>query len=402
MKQITSLTPEQDAMLSVYRDRFIKIGLSCEPADFDSAQEAMIEFYKSLNLKAPSVFLRLRSPAEGIAASMLLNTVSNYAENVEVAGRVNDTAIAYIKSLKSDMVANHAPDIKIEQSNSYVINEVRRVIEAEVADPFEERIPVANSIDYLYREFNNNKLSRNTIRDLFWKALLDHSKLKNKSNNDAFDGLISNILYGQHDAGWVSLYQYFHDVIKIEGIEVINHITKIASSVGWCWTFPDIVVMTDRPELLRRNNNHRLHSAEGPALMYRDGYSLYMWHGYRIPDDRAWFIEEKEKITKQSIMKESNAELRRIMLEISNYAPIVNDARIIAEDKDGNGLPRRLMTTEISGEQVRIVDVTNGTIESDGERRRFFLGAMDGDTPHECIAASYGVAPKKYKEAVRT
>lgn len=37
-----------------------------------------------------------------------------------------------------------------------------------------------------------------------------------------------------------------------------------------------------------------------------------------------------------------------------------------------------------------------------GSRRKFHLGAMPGNTPHECVAASFGRPAGKYREAVGT
>jgi hypothetical protein len=51
---------------------------------------------------------------------------------------------------------------------------------------------------------------------------------------------------------------------------------------------------------------------------------------------------------------------------------------------------------------VRILEVSNGTREPDGTRRTFHLGAMPGDTPHQVVAASYGINPETYRESVRT
>jgi hypothetical protein len=49
------------------------------------------------------------------------------------------------------------------------------------------------------------------------------------------------------------------------------------------------------------------------------------------------------------------------------------------------------------------MDVYNGSLEPDGTRRRFMLGALSGvSTVHEAVAASYGLNPGAYREAVRT
>jgi hypothetical protein len=56
---------------------------------------------------------------------------------------------------------------------------------------------------------------------------------------------------------------------------------------------------------------------------------------------------------------------------------------------------------EVDG--ARFIHVINGSLEPDGTRREFFLGASpDAKTPRDAIAASYGRPTRKYREAVRT
>lgn len=73
-------------------------------------------------------------------------------------------------------------------------------------------------------------------------------------------------------------------------------------------------------------------------------------------------------------------------------------ATMVAEDKS-HRRPRRLYRL---GEQ-QFVHVVNGSLEPDGSRREFMLGApREARTPAEAIAWSYGIAPATYREAVRT
>ena len=61
--------------------------------------------------------------------------------------------------------------------------------------------------------------------------------------------------------------------------------------------------------------------------------------------------------------------------------------------------PRRLYNVD----GARFIHVINGSLEPDGTRREFFLGAdPDAATPHEAVAASYGRPAAAYREAVRT
>ena len=62
MKKITEITPKQAARFSEWTERWIKIGLSTEPADFDCATAAALRAYKLVGLKRPMVILRMGSP----------------------------------------------------------------------------------------------------------------------------------------------------------------------------------------------------------------------------------------------------------------------------------------------------------------------------------------------------
>ena len=61
---IEQLTAEQEAMLPVYRDKWLKIGLSCEPLDFEAAKKAASKAYEAAGLEPPVKFYKFRSPLE--------------------------------------------------------------------------------------------------------------------------------------------------------------------------------------------------------------------------------------------------------------------------------------------------------------------------------------------------
>ena len=52
-KMIESLTAEQTKQLAVYRDKWLKIGLSTERADFAKAEKVLAECYKVAGLTPP-------------------------------------------------------------------------------------------------------------------------------------------------------------------------------------------------------------------------------------------------------------------------------------------------------------------------------------------------------------
>jgi hypothetical protein len=63
-KPIDSLTPEQEAKFPEYVEKWTKIGLNCDPCDFEAAKAAALKCYASAGVEAPKYFHHTRSPAE--------------------------------------------------------------------------------------------------------------------------------------------------------------------------------------------------------------------------------------------------------------------------------------------------------------------------------------------------
>jgi len=72
MKKIEKLTDQQTAKLAEYRDKWMAIGLSTEPLDFEAAKTAAIKAYRCLGLPAPSRFYHFQSPLSGAIGAALL------------------------------------------------------------------------------------------------------------------------------------------------------------------------------------------------------------------------------------------------------------------------------------------------------------------------------------------
>jgi hypothetical protein len=220
----------------------------------------------------------------------------------------------------------------------------------------------------------------------------------------AYEGLDAE-WYANLWPGWTAWRTFFRDHcdLEIAEMDALAAIEAIDARAGAVSLWRDFAMVSDRPRLLRRDAGGQLHAADGPAIAWRDGWDLYFWHGQRIPRDHQWMIDRPREITPDRIEAEPNAELRRIALEIFGFERYLaaRSARELARD-ELHGQPRRLLEIMVAGAPVRIVEVVNGSLEPDGTRRRYHLGAMPGATPHEAIAASYGIAPRHYREAVRT
>ena len=63
----------------------------------------------------------------------------------------------------------------------------------------------------------------------------------------------------------------------------------VARSAGLWWPFENAVIFSERPAELHFNDQQLLHNAEGAALVYRDGSTVYAWNGKAAPE--RWITE---------------------------------------------------------------------------------------------------------------
>ena len=71
--KITKLTSKQIDSLPVYRDKWLKIGLSTDEVNRDKAQQAISNAYKVVDLKPPTKWIWLPSPLHGAIGSYVLS-----------------------------------------------------------------------------------------------------------------------------------------------------------------------------------------------------------------------------------------------------------------------------------------------------------------------------------------
>jgi len=89
-KLIESLTPEQEALIPVYREKYRAIGLSTEPTDKARAEAAIRECYRHLKLKDPEI-VWATNPYVGAKIAAQLATGNENPTRQEIAAQA-DTA----------------------------------------------------------------------------------------------------------------------------------------------------------------------------------------------------------------------------------------------------------------------------------------------------------------------
>jgi hypothetical protein len=161
---------------------------------------------------------------------------------------------------------------------------------------------------------------------------------------------------------------------------------------------PEFCIVSNFPEILKVDDQNRPHASEGPSHKWRDGFSLYYWHGVRVTRQ---IIEAPETLTIAQIEQETNAEVRRVMIERYGLSKFLLDsnARKISEDDFGI-----LYRKPVAGdEDIVMVKVVNSTAEPDGSFKDYFLRVPpDIKTAKQACAWTFGLSEKEYDLELQT
>jgi hypothetical protein len=107
---------------------------------------------------------------------------------------------------------------------------------------------------------------------------------------------------------------------------------------------PEFCIVSDFPEIIKIDAQNRPHCETGPSHRWRDGWSLYHWHGTRIPGE---WIEDRASLTPQMALTWTNIEQRRAACEILGWERILSALNARTIDKDGDPEIGELVEVEI-------------------------------------------------------
>lgn len=144
-------------------------------------------------------------------------------------------------------------------------------------------------------------------------------------------------MWGNHDIGWIAYASFFETIGHAYPAELkikLQALRRYHETCGWLYCFEGLAFVSQRPTVVRRDDNARLHCETGAAIEYADGYGLCAWRGTRIPTE---WIADKKSLSAKTAITWANLEQRRIACsDIVGWAKILKelDARTIDEDGD--------------------------------------------------------------------
>jgi len=164
--------------------------------------------------------------------------------------------------------------------------------------------------------------------------------------------IFTEMMYGNHDAGWLSFYDFMINEVGVTGCENIEGLIGIAKNCGWWSAYDDIVVFQHRPKEIHLDDNGEIHNEEGPAILYRDGYAVWGISGKRVTEQ---IIMAPETMTIKQISSEADLDLRSIMIDRfgwSNYLEQSNSTCIDSRDNIIENTKEALYKSEFGNRMV--------------------------------------------------
>jgi internalin A len=122
----------------------------------------------------------------------------------------------------------------------------------------------------------------------------------------------------------------FGYVIKDKEQQTLRCLKQLFLSCGWIFPLEHICIVCDRPRILSFDNQERLHAEASPAIQFADGWSVYAYHGVRLPEK--YGKVHPNQWQSQWLVSEENAELRRVLIQGIGYERICQELQAIELD----------------------------------------------------------------------
>jgi hypothetical protein len=454
MRRLVALTSEQERELRVCCERWRTLALTTDPIEPAAARQAVRRLYLAAGGLEPKAIVVLASPMACLMARGLLKLLLNPASRDSVPQQRYPEHLCEPlgESFCAEVWHSLYPQLRNLLGTrpwEYLGEELGEQLGAPGCSDRgwkSLREELREEVDGLAQQFCNLGLGfRSRFADAIWPQLgsgpcfkieegireplrqvsqqlcrhvadeIDErlcGKLDHVTEFEEFDRQIKvfelyqrNHFSGGHEGYWIAPYEFAASIgLRFDGRARRHfHIHRdCAHTCGWIYPYRAIAFVSDRPGEIHFDEHNRLHHATGMALRYRDGFGIHGWHGTRIP---GWLIDNRDGVTPQAIEELGVDEVRLAAVQIYGFDRYLTQSipTLVASD-EVHGELRRLLEWPLSlgGRPVRMIEVMNGSLEPDGSRRKFRLHALSGKTPAEVIAASYGIAPAHYREAVRT
>jgi hypothetical protein len=357
-----------DIPLAAAAEAWLGRGLSAEPADRPAAEAAVRLAYQLVGLAGPERFVWHDSPRSGAIAAAQLVEAGETGRSVRPLVRTKTWADARSRQTARLGAAGWAQHWAASGARTW------QLLNERIVAPLRTRLAAElTASGRTESELTDQELAAARL------TLLD-------------------AVHGQHDGAWLAAFGGADQAGNFVDDDALAGLAGVARSAGWWWPYERVVVLTERPLAVHRDNLGRLHHGDGPALSYPDGWGLHAWRGMPIP---AAVAAQLPHLTVEQIRDEANAEVRRVMLEHFGFDRYLRASGARELGRDETGILWRVELER--DEPLVMVEVVNSTPEPDGTSRTYFLRVPPNiRTARAGVAWTFGLTEEEYRPLAQT
>ena len=288
-KALGGVTPDEQEKLKAHTAKWIANAMSTEPVNPTLLTEAIRSLYAAANLKEPRIVI-VSSPlvmafAGGFAAAIWWARKNN-------AKVLNNSLATYAATYDAtDAATRDATDAATREATDAA------TYEATYAATDEATYAATRDATRAAKFFRLSK-------QLSAEFGVSHSLMLSCAQSwwRMYQG-------GNMWSAWDSYVSAFRDVL---GLVLPEHEKyraweACATEGGFRIMHEEFCIVSDRPEILSVDEQNRPHNETGPSHRWRDGWSLYHWHGVKVP---AHWIEDRANLDPKEVIAADNVELR--------------------------------------------------------------------------------------------
>ncbi|MGD1700554.1 DUF6745 domain-containing protein [Dapis sp. BLCC M229] len=293
-KLTNKLTPEQKALIPVYWEKWQKIAFSTQPINRQKAAEGIQLAYSLMGDPNPEIVF---SDSPHAAFDILLEKIWQRWKSQDDYGHRH--------------IFKDRWELLRRELEMQVTHQLSTEIDSQIAEGLLQPEQLWSHI--LYSQIEEE-----------WQEIISEVSIK----------LLCLWSYPIPTELWSSYVAWVDFCISVLNCNYNSDNWQVLESIvkhcGWIYPLRNLCIICDRPRKLLLDDEYRPHAVEKPAIEFADGYSLYAYHGVRLPEVYGKFNPQEWQ--SKWLLTTKNSELRRVLIQEIGYEKICQDLQTIEID----------------------------------------------------------------------
>lgn len=363
--KIESLTSEQETLMPIYREKWRKSLLSTDLIDRQRATSAVKAAYSAMGKQQPEILflsspdalreiVGSRSPqrlVQLLGSPLLTSLQIQLSEQLEsqidnqlwlkLENDLPNEQLVRLMFVWQDVLAEHG-ELLGELWEQWQNGILRQIWEQQQIDWRQQLIqlpggePLIQMGDVFWQQLGE-PLSRQ-LEESLWQPLANQPLMREweQQIKQPFQQLIGAVGIASNIGRnlMASSIEMLDFCISVLGC---NHDRKkwqalqtLVMECGFVLQLENTCLVCDRPIKLSQDEQNRFHAEGEAAIKFIDGYSIYAYHGVRLPEK--YGLLHPNRWQARWLLSEENAELRRVLIQGIGYSRICQELQAIELD----------------------------------------------------------------------